>query len=177
MGDLLRDTGFLAEPIRGDLQKEIGDYARAIIDEEWVEMANGGSSALVGAEVKEMFMSFSQLEPETPRDVNIHAEILTRLNELSEHRRLRLESGTAKVPGLLWAALAIGSLITIGFTWFLGIESGLVHAHLTASLAVMIALTVILIVEIDCPFAGELRVEPAAFRTILGELASPAYPE
>src|SRR5262249_52834155 len=102
-----------------------------------------------------------------PRGVNFHSEMLTRLDELSDHRRLRLLSAGSKVPPLLWAVLIIGALITVGFSYFLGVEGGRAHALMTAALAAMIALTLYLIFAINRPFAGTLRVTPEAFRIVL----------
>ena len=175
LGDLLRDTGFLREPARSELQKEIREYAQSIIDNEWPAMAKGESSPRVWEEVNGLFQSFSHLQPMTDREINIHAEMLNRLNELSNHRRLRLESSSNKVPGLLWGLLVIGGIITVGFTYFLGVEDGGVHVLLTASLVVMIALTLLLIVAIDHPFGGAIRVEPDAFQTILDHMGTPSY--
>ena len=72
---------------------------------------------------------------------------------------------------MLWAVLVVGAVITIGFSYFLGVEGNRAHALMTGSLAAMIALTLYLILALDRPFAGPLRVEPDAFRIALDKAA------
>jgi hypothetical protein len=171
LGDLMRDAGLFPDPERTEFRNELREYGQAVIDEEWPAMANGQSSSHVWDVLDRLFGSFSRLKPGTPREINFHSEMLTRLNELSDHRRLRLLSAGSKVPPLLWAVLIAGALITVGFSYFLGVEGDRAHALMTGSLAAMIALTLYLIFAIDRPFAGTLRVEPNAFRTVLQKIA------
>jgi Protein of unknown function (DUF4239) len=171
LGDLMRDAGLFPDPERTELRNELREYGQAVIDEEWPAMAKGESSSHVWDVLNRLFESFSRLKPTTPREINFHSEMLTRLNELSDHRRLRLLSVGSKVPPLLWAVLIIGALITVGFSYFLGVEGGRAHALMTAALAAMIALTLYLIFAMNRPFAGTLRVTPEAFRIVLQKVA------
>ena len=167
LADLMRDAGFLPDPERTELRNELREYGQAVIDEEWPAMAKGESSPHVHDVLHRFFESFSRLKPTTPREVNIHSAMLRRLNELSDHRRLRLLSADSKVPPFLWTVLIVGALITVGFSYFLGVEENRAHALMTGALTAMIALTLYLIVAIDQPFAGPVRVEPNAFRVVL----------
>jgi hypothetical protein len=173
LGDLLRDARLFPDPEKTELQGELMEYLHAVIDEEWPAMATGDSSQHVWEVLTRMFDSFSRIQPLTPRDTNVHAEMLKRLNELSDHRRLRLLAAEDKVPGLMWAVLIIGGVITVLFSYFLGVERTRSHALMTAALASMISLTLYLILAIDHPFAGTIRVDPDAFQLILDK-AGPA---
>jgi Protein of unknown function (DUF4239) len=121
LGDLMRDAGLFSDPERTEFRNELREYGQAVIDEEWPAMADGQSSSHVWDVLNRLFGSFSRLQPATPREINFHSEMLTRLNELSDHRRLRLLSAGSKVPPLLWAVLITGALITVGFSYFLGV--------------------------------------------------------
>lgn len=173
LGDVIRDARLFSGPIGTELQAELLEYTHAVIDEEWPAMAaaEGGSSPHVWDTVDRIFASFSRIEPTTQREANIHAEMLTRLNDLSDHRRLRLLSADNKIPPLMWIMLLSGGLITFGLSYFLGVESHSSHVLMTVALAAMIAITLYLIFALDHPFAGAVRVEPDAFRLVL-ELSS-----
>src|SRR5262245_53765455 len=134
LGDLMRDAGLFPDPERTELRNELREYGQAVIDEEWPAMVKGESSSHVWDVLNRLFESFSRLKPTIPREVNFHSQMLTRLNELSDHRRLRLLSADSKVPPLLWAVLIIGALITVGFSYFLGVEGDRAHALMTAAL-------------------------------------------
>lgn len=174
LGDLMRDAGLFPDPERTEFRNELREYGQAVIDEEWPAMANGQSSSHVWDVLNRLFGSFSRLKPATAREIDFHSEMLTRLDELSDHRRLRLLSANSKVPPLLWAVLIFEALITIGFSYFLGVEGDRAHALMTGSLAAMIALMLYLIFAMDRPFAGTVRVEPNAFRIALQKIAVPS---
>jgi hypothetical protein len=169
LGDVIRDAGLFPDPEGTELQGELLEYTHAVIDEEWPAMADTvrGSSQHVWDTLDRIFASFSRLEPTTQREANIHAEMLSRLNDLSDHRRLRLLSADNKVPPLMWIMLITGGLITVGFSYFLGVENHRSHVLMTAALAAMIGITLYLIYALDHPFAGAVRVEPDAFRLVL----------
>jgi len=175
LGDLMRDAGFFPDPQRTELQKELREYAQAVIDEEWPAMVNSGSSQHVWEILDRTFESFSRITPNTQREANIHAEMLRRLNDLSDHRRLRLLSADNKVPPLMWAMLIVGGFITVGFSYFLGVERRRSHVLMTAALAGMIGLTLYLILALDHPFAGTIRVEPDGFRLVLDKVGPVNY--
>lgn len=166
LGDVIRDAGLFPDPERTELQAELLEYTNAVIDEEWPAMAAGGSSQHVSDTLNRIFESFSRIEPTTQREANIHAEMLSRLNDLSDHRRLRLLSADNKVPALMWLMLLTGGLITVGFSYFLGVENDRSHVLMTAALAAMIGITLYLIFALDHPFSGAVRVEPDAFRLV-----------
>jgi Protein of unknown function (DUF4239) len=171
LGDLMRDAGLFPDPERTELRNELREYGQAVINEEWPAMASGESSPHVWDVVNRLFDSFSRLKPAAPWEVNIHSEMLTRLNDLSDHRRWRLLSANSKVPPLLWGVLGAGTLITLGFSYFLGVQGDRAHVLITGSLAAMIAMTLYLVFAMDRPFAGALHVKPDAFRVVMEKVA------
>ncbi len=67
----------------------------------------------------------------------------------------------------MWIMLISGGLITVAFSFFLGVENHRSHVFMTVALAAMIAITLYLVFALDHPFAGAVRVEPNAFRLVL----------
>ena len=61
--------------------------------------------------------------------------------------------------------LATG-IITIGFSFFFGTQNSSAQALMTAALSATIALVLFLIWALNHPFAGLVRVEPAAFQQL-----------
>ena len=176
VGDLIRDSGFLPAPYGPMLQEQIRAYAQTVVKDEWPLMASGQGSPLVWNETAELFRTFSKLKPVSPNEVNIHLEILRSLNDLSVERRLRLLSSQSKIPGLMWTVLILGGVITVGFSYFLGVERDLAHIVMTGALAAMIAMTLFLVSAINHPFSGDLHVEPDALRLVLNQYGTMNYP-
>jgi hypothetical protein len=67
----------------------------------------------------------------------------------------------------MWAVLVCSGILTIAFSYFLGVERARSHALMTAALTVMISFTLYLIIEFAHPFVGLVRVEPDAFQLVL----------
>lgn len=175
LGELIRDAGLFPDPVRTELQNELSEYAHAVVDDEWPAMGRGGSSDRVWNALNGIFKSFSRIEPSTPREINIHAEMLQRINELADHRRARLLSADSGLPSLMWAVLVCSAIITIAFSYFLGVERARPHALMTAALTVMISFTFYLILDFAHPFVGLVRVEPDAFRLVLQKIGRVDY--
>jgi hypothetical protein len=62
------------------------------------------------------------------------------------------------------------AVIIILFTCFLGMNSTRLHVLAVAALTAGITFTIFAILTLDRPFAGELRVNPAAFELVLNEI-------
>jgi hypothetical protein len=73
------------------------------------------------------------------------------------------------VPNLLWLVLLGGAVITIGYTFFFGTESLRAQALMTALLAIMIFFELLVVVGIDRPFSGAVKVGPNALAAVLAE--------
>ena len=77
-----------------------------------------------------------------------------------------LLSNRAAVPALMWVVLLATGITTIGFSFFFGTQNSSAQALMTAALSATIALVLFLIWALNHPFAGLVRVEPAAFHQL-----------
>ena len=89
------------------------------------------------------------------------AASLDALNRLDDARGGRLLESARALPGGLWAALIVGGLMTLFFTFLLGTESAVSHAAIAGSVAGFIMLLLILIHDLDTPFQQPLEISPA----------------
>ena len=84
------------------------------------------------------------------------------LDTLTQARRARIVVAEGIVPGVIWFTLFVGAVVTIGFTFFFGTENLRAQALMTGALAILIFSGLLVIIAIDRPFAGTVRVEPRA---------------
>jgi uncharacterized membrane protein YhaH (DUF805 family) len=78
-------------------------------------------------------------------------------------RRTRLhDSDEDHMPGVLWAALYGGAVITVAFT----------YCSMTAEVVALIALVVFLVIALSKPFAGAVRLSPEPFQRQLALIAA-----
>jgi len=71
------------------------------------------------------------------------------------------------IPGVLWAVLVFGAVVTVGFTYLFGLANSWAHRLMVMSLTAVIALVLFTVVAIEHPFSGGARIEPEAFELIL----------
>jgi hypothetical protein len=60
----------------------------------------------------------------------------------------------------------------VGFTYLFGLESTLVHLFMVAALALIIALVLFTVAELEFPFRGGIRMGPEAMEQVLSRFES-----
>ena len=142
-------------------------YARAVVDEEWDTMSRGQPSQRAQAAMEDIWRIYTGVEPQGGRESLLFAESLDRLNELSNSRRQRLFISKDDIPGLIRILLWGGGFIVLAFTYFFGVKSVRSQALMTAALAGEIAFILFLVVALDNPFHGDVRVSPEPVQQVL----------
>jgi hypothetical protein len=102
------------------------------------------------------------------------AEILHQLDVITQARRVRLVASEGAVPGIVWTVLFGGAILTIVFTFFFGTRSLRAQTIMTALLSVLIFSELLIIVAIDRPFSGTVKVQPHALADVLADFKSTA---
>jgi hypothetical protein len=105
----------------------------------------------------------------------IVSEIFRQLDRMTESRRARLIAAEGAVPNVIWLVLLGGAAVTIVFTFFFGTESLRAQTVMTALLALLIFSELLIVVAIDRPFAGSVKVHPIALAHVLADFES--HPE
>src|SRR5437764_984287 len=77
-------------------------------------------------------------------------------------RRTRRILGCGIVPGILWLVLFGGAILSVAFTFFFGTENLRAQVMMTGMLSALIFLGLLVIIAIDHPFTGTVKVEPHA---------------
>jgi hypothetical protein len=172
-GDLWRDAFAMPEPVRTQLLGEMHDYVEIVLTKEWPAMADGTP---FGDEGWAPLLKFHQVltgnRTNDPMQVAIVAETLSRLNSLYDARRQRILASQVHIEPIVWAVVLFGAFITITFTYFFGMESVTIHALMTTSVAVTLALIIVLMLAFDYPFRGEVQVKPDGFRNVQHNIAA-----
>jgi hypothetical protein len=145
-----------------------GDYARALIDEEWPNLQGGGELGEAAEDaIHHLFQFYAGVDMSSERgspylDLSIH-----KLGELSDARAERLASHRSQLPEFVWLVLAIEAALVIGFIGFFEAGDGAAHAALFAALTVAIVLLLGLIWALDHPFQHIARIGPDEFQDVL----------
>jgi Protein of unknown function (DUF4239) len=166
LGDLYRNAQVFSEEVRARLQNQIRAYSRIVVEREWPAMAKGETNADAWAAYNQLWRAYQQVEARNDREKLWYSKSLDQLDQLGDYRRLRLLSNRAAVPALMWVVLLATGIITIGFSFFFGTPNSSAQALMTAALSATIGFVLFLIWALNHPFAGLVRVEPAAFHQL-----------
>ncbi|MFZ0913145.1 MAG: hypothetical protein WBQ76_01725 [Candidatus Korobacteraceae bacterium] len=91
-------------------------------------------------------------------------QLMEELRGLTQYRRLRAMQVREGLPGILWAVLVAGGIITVASSCFFGVPNFRFHLLQVIVLSFLIALILVAIADIDQPYQGELTVAPQGFR-------------
>lgn len=167
----LNDLSRMAQGFDAGTQRRalegLRNYGRAAVDEEWETMSRGRASQRTQAAMDDLWRVYTEVEPRGGRESLLYAESLDRMDELSNSRRQRLYISGDDIPVLIQVLLWGGGLIVLAFTYFFGVKSVRAQALMTAALAAVVAFILFLVVALDNPFHGSLRVSPEPLQQIL----------
>jgi hypothetical protein len=163
----------LPAPLGPQLERQTLDYARTVQDEEWPMMAKHKSDPAATALVYQIRSSVFAIKPDSAAQQVLYDHAVTHLEDLASQRRERLNQVDDEVPVLLWVALIVGGVLTVGFTFLFGLSNTLAHSLMVLSLGALVVVSLLVIKEMNFPFTGVTAVKPTAFDVFLQRLPPP----
>jgi len=154
------------------IRAELKHYARAVITDEWPKMAHGESSADAGTTLERIAYQVRHLQIRSMGEQNGQSAMLQALSVIETDRDDRLSMGATGINTFLWTVLALGGVVTIGFTYLFAFENIPLQVTMIGALAFALALVLYLIAALDFPFRGEVSVTPEAFRNALANFGA-----
>jgi hypothetical protein len=163
--DLYRLADGFPDESRRELQAKLRDYADTVLDSELAAIAacDHGPLEHTSELLDGVWDVLHRCEPMSECHKSLHAEALSRYNELSDVRTARLTSARTRIPLGLRMLLYIGAVILVGSMYLIAIERFWIHALITAALAAAVAHILYIVEDLDDPFAGYWQVPRDAF--------------
>ncbi|WP_405017528.1 DUF4239 domain-containing protein [Kitasatospora sp. NBC_00070] len=161
-------------PAGPELEQLTLGYAHEVITVEWPMMTRHRTDPTATTMIYRIRETALSFQPgEDTRLQGIYQQLVADVEQLASERRARLNQIDDVVPTLLWVALIIGAVVTVGFTFFFGLPNLLVQIVMVATMAGLMALLLVTIKEMDYPFDGLYGIDPEAFRVFLSRLPPP----
>jgi hypothetical protein len=168
----------LADGIGGEpetvIEKSLTRYLDAAITDDWPAMERGSEAANVTRTLNSVYAAVLEFHPNDPAGSALLSEILRQLDAVTAARRGRLVMAAGLIPGLMWLVLFSGAIITIGFTFFFGAENLRAQMVMTGALAALIFAELVIVIAIDHPFAGTIKVSSEPLYAVKAEFAAPS---
>ncbi len=153
----------LPEPEQKKIRALAVSYVDTVIDDEWEAMKKGQISTKAIGHVSGLWNVLIDFKPTADDQKDIRQMSLDRVSELGDSRRARLIASAHGVSTELWTVLLIGGVLTLSFSYFLGLSSVVGQALMTVVIASTLALNVYLVFLFGYPFSGAYCVQPDGF--------------
>ena len=108
------------------------------------------------------------------------AKSYDQLQLLSEARTLRYMYANQKFPSVVWLVIYFGLFITIGFSYFFGLDTFRSQALMCGIFSSLLGLTILAILELAHPYQGTVVVTDLPFKfaltrmDVMDKIPSPA---
>ncbi|HEY6734636.1 MAG TPA: DUF4239 domain-containing protein [Roseiarcus sp.] len=161
------------EPEAIAVRAALVNYLKTAIDEEWPAMSLESEAHGVTQALNQLYSAALALNRSGTRNTADMTEVFRQIDNVTAARRIRLHLATGLVPDVIWIALFMGALLTVGFTLFFGSENLLAQVSMTGVLSLLVTLGLVVIISVDHPFTGPVYIHPDALATVLEEFGKP----
>jgi Protein of unknown function (DUF4239) len=152
------------------LRTALTAYLKSVISDEWPAMENGKGSRNTHLALGALYKVVVGIA-KAPVSSPIPSEIFNQLDNLTVARRARIGAAEGTVPIIVWLALFIGAVVTIGFTFFFGTKNLRAQMLMTALLSVLIFSELMVAVVLDRPFSGTVKITPDGIADVIADHA------
>jgi Na+/melibiose symporter-like transporter len=176
VGDLYRVT--FALPAKGgeDIRGNLLTYVKTVRNDEWRTMAIGKPSHAVADDLNTLSAAIFAVQPKGRRELALYQRALALLTVITDSRAERLDSANGSVPRILWFVLIVGGAITLGYPAFFASSNLGAQVLMTASLAALVALSLLLGLAFDFPFTGDPHISAYPFDRALEQISKKPAP-
>lgn len=170
--DLFRVAEALPEE-GSEIRETLVQYVKDVREHAWGTMAIGKRSDMVADDLKKLSEAVFALDPQGHKETALFHHALMLLSVISDNRNERIDSADGSVPGILWFVLIVGGLITLGYPAFFAASNLVAQVLMTASLAALVAMSLLLGLAFDFPFTGDPHISQAPFDDALRQMTGP----
>ena len=154
------------------LRAAISTYLSTAIVDDWPAMERGEGAPSTTRALDATYATLLAFNPADRRGAALFTETLRQLDAITQARRARLVVASGVVPGIVWFVLFGGAIVTVGFTFFFATDNIRAQTLMTGALTALIFSGLLVIVVIDRPFAGTVKVPPEALSAALHDFGS-----
>lgn len=171
---IVRDAGPFPAEAETRVKEAVGHYVHDVVAVQWPNMREGGMALSSGKQLQGVYDALQSYEPVTEVQKVYYAEAADSLDDMASQRRARLTMASQELPLLLQVLVFGGAVVILPMSFLYGTRSLKMQLLFVGAVAGLIGFSLLLVVVLDRPFAGDLSVSPDLFKQgKLEELWSP----
>jgi hypothetical protein len=151
------------------------DYERAAVT-EWPLAAKGHAYPAAGQALQRLHTAYEEVQPRTDTQKMYLATSFDSLNKISQARtdriiRARTDKG---LPWSMWTVLFLLSGLVLGCVIVYGVEKPAIHYTLVATVGVLLATVLFLVLELSHPYLGDAATSRKPLGAVIKSLSVPS---
>lgn len=174
LASLYRTATLLPEPQSSQLQNEIVQYTRNVIDLDWPLQQKLQIPLETDANISAMQQAIAGVQPASPAEILYVQQSLDQFQLLVENRRDRIALTHLALPGVLWIVLSVGAVLNAVLIGLIEVRNLRIHLLMSGMLALFVALLLYAIAGFDHAYSGPIAVTPEYFEDLLKGLFADA---
>lgn len=174
--NVFRIASQMKDPNAKAIQELCVRYADNALEREWPAMENQQVPPEGEDIINRLWILAGESEAHAQPGAIAVYQLMEELRGLTQHRRIRAMQVREALPGILWAVLVAGGIITVASACFFGVPNFRFHLLQVIVLSFLIALVLVAIADIDQPYQGQVRIAPHGFKFAAGTLHNQAQP-
>jgi hypothetical protein len=156
------------------IRQALLDYERAAVT-EWPLAANGHAYPAAGQALQRLRTAYEEVQPRTDTQKTFLATSFDSLNKISQARtdriiRARTDAG---LPWSMWIVFFLLSGLVLGCVIIYGVEKPTIHYALVATVGVLLATDLFLVLELAHPYIGDTAASRAPLDAVIQVLSAP----
>jgi hypothetical protein len=164
LASIVRDSAAFAEPEGHQVRDAVGNYARAVVYDEWPQMHDGNDSARAASALDGIFASMQLVEPKSAGATGFYDDSVRQLNDALDARRDRLEAAHGGLPYEIAALILFSSFVIVGYAVLVGSPNFWFHVLGPAAIATVVAFSLLVLLDLSYPLSGDVTIDPEPFQ-------------
>ncbi|MCA2210639.1 MULTISPECIES: DUF4239 domain-containing protein [Nocardia] len=161
----------LPDPARSAITASVRRYTGEVIEVEWPAMTAAKEvDDTAWTELSEVRTAIAATPAADEWQRSRQIAAADRLWEVYEARQTRVEAAGSTLSPMMWVALMLGALLSIGLSLMFAGTSARVHVVVVASFAAVVTFMIYTIYQLQNPYGRAAKIGPDAFTTILAQL-------
>lgn len=157
IAQLQRQNDAFGDADKLQLNAALENYVHAIVDHEWKTMKKGEESPVATAALEAVYVEYRNIHPRGAVQQETFNLALSKLDEIAQERRNRLNIAAADLPTMLRVLVAIGIVLLLLLEYRPQLSTGASLAFM-GGLAAIVTGAYLLTLVLNYPFAGDVSV-------------------
>ncbi|MEV8096930.1 DUF4239 domain-containing protein [Kitasatospora sp. NPDC085879] len=162
---IVRDAQAFPPGQRDQVNRAVDGYVHAVVEQQWPLMRAGeGDYNRTAAKLEAVYQALQAYQPDTHSEQTFYDQAVESIGQVAGQRRARITQSGQQLPVLLQVLVYGGAVVILPLTFLYGIRSRRIQLLFVGSVAALIGFSLLLVLVLDRPFAGELSVSPSPFK-------------